>query len=80
MAALCASFQAAASPMQGAVDGCINNLRRFGVGLKNEKKNRVPAPSFSTGATTQKRTLRPAPIGERRDASEPEGLRDRRGI
>lgn len=80
MAALCAPYGCAASPMQGVVSQRINNLRRFGVGLKNEKKNRVAAPRFSTSATTQKRTLRPAPNGERRDASEPDGLRDKRGI
>ena len=80
MAALCARSACAASPMQSVMGERINNLRRFGVGLKNEKKNRGAAPRFSTSATTQMRTLRPAPIGERRDASEPEGLRDRRGI
>ena len=77
---LCALRFELASVMRGEGDERINNLRRFGVGLKNEKKNRVPAPSFSTSATTQKRSLRPAPNGERRGASEPEGLRDNRGI
>ena len=77
---LCASRFEIASVMRGEGDERINNLRRFGVGLKNEKKNRAPAPSFSTSATTQKRSLRPAPNGERRGASEPEGLRDNRGI
>lgn len=77
---LCARRFELASVMRSSGGERINNLRRFSVGLKNEKKNRVPAPSFSTSAKTQKRTLRPAPIGERRDASEPEGLCERRGI
>ncbi len=77
---LCAPRFELASAMRAGGGERINNLRRFGVGLKNEKKNRVPAPSFSTSATTQKRSLRPAPNGERRVASEPEGLRDNRGI